>query len=529
MNVKIFPKKRTLEFVLILVVLNCIINIAELWRKPWHEKFFYPSPEATILIIFMMILVKNKIKSHSLIPILSIAFIGAVFFRWADSVAFYFFSRKFNFYNDIGYLPDFIHFIYHSSSKWIFYPKIAFFALLIYGSFQATKRMLIRLACHLEQKKHRKMIGYFAVFLLTLGLSGIPVFSSSLSWRIYEEALFVWNLDNYKAQFSDKVQAAATKLQNVPSNLNRLKSKNVYLVLVESYGATVLEKPEHFDLIQATYENFEKTLREEGFFICSNLIDSPTFAGKSWLAHSTLTCGIEITDEIMFDQLLLSQASCITSFFKQAGYKTIAAKPANVWPWPQGKFFGFDKTYNASNFQYKGPRYGWATMPDQYVLDFIYHKDIKTAQQPLFIEYVLISSHAHFNILPTYIPDWSLLGNGAIFHNYPTRTFPLSPKNAAESYITAITYEFEVLQGYLQEYINDDSLFIILGDHQPHAQLTGKQASFAVPIHIISRSYDSIETFQKRSYTPGIIPKQKAPFLKMEDFLFSFLEDFSEK
>lgn len=529
MTTKTGIKKTTLEFILILVVLNCIMNIAELWRKPWYEKFFCPSPEVFALVIFMAIVAKNKIKNNSLILVLPLAFIFAAFFRWADRVAFYFFSRKFNFYNDIGYLPDLTHFVYHSSSKWIFYPKIVLFALVFYASFQLTKRMLIHLFYYLEKRQNRKTISRFAVVCLLLSLLGLPIFSSSLSWRIYEETLFVWNLNNYKAQFSDKVQTTATKLQNLPSNLNSLKSKNVYLILVESYGATVLKKPEHFALIEDTYKNFEKALGEEGFFICSNFIDSPTFAGKSWLAHSTLTCGMEITDEIMFDQLLLSQASSITHFFKQAGYKTIAAKPANVWPWPQGKFFGFDKTYDASHFQYKGPRYGWATMPDQYVFDLIHRKEIKTAQQPLFIEYVLISSHAHFNILPSYIPDWSLLKNGAIFHNQPTRTFPNSPKNAARSYMAAITYEFEVLQGYLQEYIKDDSLFIILGDHQPHAQLTGKQASWAVPIHIISRSHDLIKPFYKRSYTSGIIPKQKAPFPKMKDFLFSFLEDFSEK
>jgi hypothetical protein len=67
----------------------------------------------------------------------------------------------------------------------------------------------------------------------------------------------------------------------------------------------------------------------------------------------------------------------------------------------------------------------------------------------------------------------------------------------------------------------------VLGDHQPNVQLTGEKASWAVPVHVISRNRDHLQPFLKRGYTPGLIPTQPPPYRGMETFLFDFLEDFS--
>jgi hypothetical protein len=65
--------------------------------------------------------------------------------------------------------------------------------------------------------------------------------------------------------------------------------------------------------------------------------------------------------------------------------------PGTQWPWPEGEFYGYQAKYYAWHFDYQGPMYGWSTMPDQYVLDFIRHREMKTASQPL-----LAASIMHF-------------------------------------------------------------------------------------------------------------------------------------
>ena len=68
--------------------------------------------------------------------------------------------------------------------------------------------------------------------------------------------------------------------------------------------------------------------------------------------------------------------------------------------------------------------YGWSTMPDQYLLDFIYRNEIRNRTQSLFIEFILVTSHAPFHRQPPYRKDWSRIGAGEIYHHLETVTFP---------------------------------------------------------------------------------------------------------
>ncbi len=204
--------------------------------------------------------------------------------------------------------------------------------------------------------------------------------------------------------------------------------------------------------------------------------------------------------------------------------------PGTTFPWPEGEVFGYQKKYYAWNFDYKGPKYGWSPMPDQYVLDYIYRKEVANRSQPLFIEYVLITSHAPFHLQPPYLEDWSQIDDGTIFHKKDPITFPIvwpDLSQAGEAYITSIAYELKVIKAYLEQYVDDSALVIILGDHQPNPQITGENRPWSVPIHIISRNRDLLEPFTARGYTPGMVPRQPLPHPGMETFLYSFLQDFS--
>jgi hypothetical protein len=231
-----------------------------------------------------------------------------------------------------------------------------------------------------------------------------------------------------------------------------------------------------------------------------------------------------------YNLMITSKAKTIAHFFNEAGYRTISAMPGTQWPWPQGAFFGYQKKYYAWNFDYQGPMYGWSTMPDQYVLDFIYRKEIHNRTQPLFIEFVLVTSHAPFHRQPPYLKDWPHLGTGEIYHQLETVTFPIiwpDLSNASEGYVTAMIYELNVISDFIVRYLNDNALIIVLGDHQPNVQITGKNQPWSVAVHVISRNDALLEPFRKRGYSPGLIPTQPPPHRGMETFLYDFLADFS--
>ena len=168
-------------------------------------------------------------------------------------------------------------------------------------------------------------------------------------------------------------------------------------------------------------------------------------------------------------------------------------------------------------------------MPDQFVLDTVYRAEIQKRLQPLFIEFVLVSSHAPFNEQPRYIHDWSQIGNGSIYDTQKPIEFPIiwpHLENASEAYVTSIIYDFKVLVGFLEQMVTDDEVVIILGDHQPNLMITGKNQPWSVPVHVISRNPDVIGPFTQRGYTPGLIPSQPLPHPGIESLLWNILEDF---
>ena len=164
------------------------------------------------------------------------------------------------------------------------------------------------------------------------------------------------------------------------------------------------------------------------------------------------------------------------------------------------------------------------------MLDFIRHREMQAPSQPLFIEFILGSSHAPFHRQPPYLADWSRIGDGSVYNDLEVITFPIvwpDLTNASAGYVSAIRYDLSVIADFIAQFVKDDALIVILGDHQPNVQLTGPDQLWSVPVHILSRNQDFLKPFQNRGYRPGLIPTQPPPHPGMESFLFDFLEDFS--
>ena len=91
----------------------------------------------------------------------------------------------------------------------------------------------------------------------------------------------------------------------------------------------------------------------------------------------------------------MSERVTLNGLFNQAGWRTIAAMPGITNAWPEAKFFDYDKIYNAHNFGYEGKPFNWVTMPDQYVLSALQHKERERSnRKPIMAEIALVSSHA---------------------------------------------------------------------------------------------------------------------------------------
>jgi hypothetical protein len=162
------------------------------------------------------------------------------------------------------------------------------------------------------------------------------------------------------------------------------------------------------------------------------------------------------------------------------------------------------------------------------VLDFVYRRELQKPHGPVFIQYVLVTSHAPWSDLPTLVNDWSKLKNGAIYHDHPARRFPITwPdfRNASDAYIQSIVYDFELLKRYVRDFIEPSSLVLLIGDHQPVYDVNGQSESREVPIHVLSSNAALVAPFRARGYASGMWPA--GPSRGMERFLVDLLADFS--
>jgi hypothetical protein len=355
-------------------------------------------------------------------------------------------------------------------------------------------------------------------------------FGTSVGPRLRREASYLMSVYADREKWEHAVARAGELLARTPSNLAKLERKNVHLILVESYGVIAVERPDFVKTITPTFDAIESELGALGYSIVSGRLVSTTFGGRSWLAQSTLATAIPVTDQLGFDTVAMVKPPVLSGFFRAAGYRTVLAAPAVTRKDMRGDLYRFDKNYYYADFDYAGPAFGWATMPDQFVFDFIRRRELTPTAGPLFVQYILVSSHAPWSETPTIVEDWERLQNGALFDTQPVLRFPIVWPNfehAHEAYIRSIEYDFEIIKRYIARFLNDDSLVIVLGDHQPVVEISGDERLRTVPVHVFSKNEAFVQAFTRRGYVPGMWPRGSAAPRGMETFLPDLLRDFS--
>lgn len=303
--------------------------------------------------------------------------------------------------------------------------------------------------------------------------------------------------------------------------LTGLRDKDVLLVFVESYGRVAVQDSSFSRQVGAVLDRGTAQLRDAGFSSRSAFLTSPTFGGLSWLAHSTMQSGVRIGTQRGYGQLVHSRRLTLSQAFKRAGWRAVAAMPANKRRWPEGSgFYGYDKIYDRRNVGYRGPDFGLPPMPDQYVLAALQRQELaKRHRPPVFAEVDLISSHAPWEHIPQLV-RWSDVGDGAAFTRGPAE------RSSRAGYGRSIAYSLSALLSYVQRYGDDDLVVIALGDHQPATVITGQNASHDVPVSVIARDPKVLGRIAGWGWQDGMHPSPQAPVWPMSAFRDRFLSAF---
>jgi hypothetical protein len=317
---------------------------------------------------------------------------------------------------------------------------------------------------------------------------------------------------------------------DVNNSLARLEGADVLLLFVESYGAVTYETPAIADGLVESRADLSAAVAETDREVVTAYVESPTFGGGSWLAHLSLISGVEVRDQYAYTSLMASSRETMITNFARRGYRTVALMPGMRQAWPEGAFYHYDQIYGRDLLDYRGPEFGWWSIPDQYALAKIDALERnRLTRKPVFIVFPTSTTHAPFGPVAPYQPDWSrMLASDAFAKADVERSMATTPDltNLRPSYTHAMSYEYATIAGYLRQHPRDNMVIVAVGDHQPAAAVSGPGASWSVPVHVFGRRGPILNRLIEEGFREGLEP-HRPPIGPMHALTPMLLQAFS--
>jgi hypothetical protein len=353
------------------------------------------------------------------------------------------------------------------------------------------------------------LITVFAIQRLDDRVPRVPQFSIPVSHTYAAQISRV--LDTFASSRAARALPPSPPLQ---APLNGLEGRDVIVVFMESYGRVTYDRPEIASVVKPARDEFAAAARDTGREVISAFVTSPTFGGSSWFAHSSFLSGIEVADPDRYALLLTQNRPTLASTFKAAGFRAVAIMPGLKQSWPEGAFYGFDQIYGMDALEYHGPDFGWWRIPDQFSLAALDEREIqRRPRKPVFAFFPTVNTHMPFRPTPPLQKDWARVLSDKPFDDADVkRSITETPQwtNMGRSYADSVHYAFEVLASYLRERPDEHFVLIVLGDHQPAANVSGENASWDVPVQIVSDRPGLLAPLEKQGFVAGTTPNPRA-------------------
>ncbi|TVR67742.1 MAG: hypothetical protein EA422_00185 [Gemmatimonadales bacterium] len=341
------------------------------------------------------------------------------------------------------------------------------------------------------------------------------------------------NMLGERDRFAAEMAAAPDRFRDRPGLLQRLEGRDVIVGFIESYGISAVADERYAPVIVPRLEGVQDQLEAAGVHMVTGRLAAPTRGGQSWFAHGTLLSGLWLDNQLRYDLTLASGRDLLVDDFRAAGYRTELLMPAIVMAWPEGERLGFDRIHAHRDIRYDGPPFNWVTMPDQFTWWYL-ERELRrgaTDPRPLFAVVGLISSHAPWTPILPVLDDWEGLGDGEVFRQWegageaPADLWRDSER-VREHFALSVDYALGAMAGWAERFVDDGTLLIALGDHQPAPLITGDDASPDAPVHVMARDPALLEPFLEWGFVPGALPPREAG-VGMDRFRGWFVEAFS--
>ncbi len=437
--------------------------------------------------------------------------------RYAEVTAPALYGREVNLYWDAPRLVSVVQMLARVASPWQLVAASGGTLIVLGLLYLLARWSLERLDAVLHHRGARLGAGIAGALLLASFLAQqldgrlprMPRFSIPVS-RTYGNQI----ARIVDALWSSRAARLLPPSPSLRSGLESLSGGDVLLVFLESYGSVTYDLPEYERLLRPARARLAQALRESGRSVVSAFVASPTFGGQSVLAHLSLLSGIEVRDSTRYALLMTQKRPTLVSAFRAAGYRAVAVMPGMQQDWPEGAFYGFDEIYDAAKLQYRGPPFGWWRIPDQYTLAALDDRELRRhPRAPLLVFFPTVSTHVPFRPIPPLQSDWR-----RVLSQRPYDPAPLQDAFAqrvdwtamGSSYVSSVQYFFDVLASYLRERASHDLTVIVLGDHQPAANVSGEGARWDVPVHVISTHESVLRALERHGFSSGLTPARPA-------------------
>ncbi len=290
---------------------------------------------------------------------------------------------------------------------------------------------------------------------------------------------------------------------------------DVLLVFAESYGAITFDNAQQAEALATPRDGLTQAIQASGRFVVSARVTAPTFGGSSWLSHAALLAGVDTTDPADHDLLLASQRPTLVRHFARNGYRTVGWMPGLKRPWPEGAFYDFDRLADDAGIGYGGMDFGYWRIPDQAAMALLQAQELDRSAQrePRFAVFATTSTHAPFNPIAPFVTDWASLTRPDAYapaEASASQTGGASLRQPLTRYLASMRYQYAWISDYLRHWAPRPMVVVIVGDHQPPALVSGKGASWDVPVHVISDDPAWLQRLLGSRFVPGLTPPKEA-------------------
>jgi hypothetical protein len=540
-----FPRRRLATLIAALVVLDASLAFKNVWPTPairWQGAL---SVELAVCVLAMAL----AYSRHGALPRRGLAWLGAgwaalVIVRYADVTAPALYGRPVNLFWDMRHVSAVAAMLARVASWWLVLLVIGAAILIPLVLYKVIRWALGHLNDAMSGRTERLVLGTLAVVVIALFAAG----------RVYSESGFYDNESVLASAFPAPVTQSlarqtrllvtemtgrtGTVLGRSPAmdvSLANVQGADVLIIFIESYGAVSWD---HANLAEPNAQaraKLETDVRETGREVVSAYVESPTFGGNSWLAHISLLSGLEIRDEDANVLLMRQKRDTLISAFARRGYRAVAVMPGLQQTWPEGIFYGFDVIYDGERLGYKGPPFGWWTIPDQFAAARLDAAEIEPASRaPLFVFFPTTGTHTPFTPTPPYQPDWPRMLTA---HPYEQAdllsSWSQQPDwmNLGPSYARALGATYTWIGGLLHRRTDRDLVLILIGDHQPPALVSGEGASWDVPVHVIANGATRsavLDALRAHGFRNGLMPHHPR-LSRMHQLVPTLLGAFSDR